>query len=138
MQSWLAHLLLASSDNAVKTLTYGIRKGKIVSGYFEPMGKARADELLATYLQAFVRGNSELLVFPFETCRALLVQLDKGLTLPDALSRLDQTWSDPQAITDAQDPYWSRLIESPSALNQNQIDQAQALLAPLTAAWVES
>jgi len=138
LQSWLAHLLLASSGREIKTLTYGIRRGQVVSGHFEPMRQARADDLLRPYLQAFSRGNSELLVFPFETCRALLEQLDKGLLIPDALRRLDQTWLDPQAITDGQDPYWSRLMDAPSALRQSQIDQARTLLAPLTDAWIAS
>jgi exonuclease V gamma subunit len=102
------------------------------------MDQARAKDLLGTYLQAFTQGNSTLLVFPFETCRVLLSHLDKGLALPDALNQVDQTWRDPNALTDAQDPYWSRLIESPLALSPLAIDQARSLLDPLTAAWVQS
>ena len=138
MQPFLAHLLLASSGAPIKTLTYGVRKGQLVSGHFEPMDQARAKDLLGTYLQAFTQGNSALLVFPFETCRALLSHLDKGLALPDALDQVEQTWRDPKALTDAQDPYWSRLIESPLTLNQLNIDLARTLLDPLTAAWVQS
>ena len=135
---WLSHLLLASSGTAIKTLTYGVRKGQLVSGHFEPMDQARAKDLLRPYLHAFTQGNSGLLVFPFETCRALLSHLDKGRALPDALEQIDQTWRDPNAVTDAQDPYWSRLIESPLALSQFNIDQARTLLDPITAAWVQS
>jgi exodeoxyribonuclease V gamma subunit len=135
---WLSHLLLASSGTAIQTLTYGVRKGQLVSGHFEPMDQARAKDLLRPYLHAFTQGNSGLLVFPFETCRALLSHLDKGRTLPDALVQVDQTWRDPNAVTDAQDPYWSRLIESPLALSHFNIDQARTLLDPITAAWVQS
>ena len=138
MQPWLAHLLLASSGNTTKTLTYGVRKGQLVSGHFEPMDQGQAQDLLGTYLKAFSQGNSSLLVFPFETCRALLAHLDKGLPLPDALDRVDQTWRDPNTLSDAHDPYWSRLIGSPLTLSPVNIDQARALLAPLTAAWIES
>ena len=138
MQPFLAHLLLASSGTPIKTLTYGVRKGQLVSGHFEPMDQARATDLLGTYLQAFTQGNSALLIFPFETCRALLSHLDKGLALPDALDQVDQTWRDPKALTDAQDPYWSRLIESPLTLSHLNIDLARTLLDPLTAAWVQS
>lgn len=138
MQPWLAHLLLASSGAPVKTLTYGVRKGQLVRGHFEPMNAVTAEALLGTYLQAFTQGNACLFIFPFETCRALLAQLDKGLSLPAALDQVDQAWRDPNALTDAQDPYWSRLIESPLALSQRDLDQARTLLDPLTKAWVTS